>query len=153
MRYCLKTIEMTQVCGSGNSDFNNAFVCLFFFFFFFVSVFISQCTVGYMTILSPFWKGLYCKRKEFTLWERIHSFKRVEDFSLWEQIVPLTVDPFQKRLGVQEDKQKVIKNYILCQYGRHYENMPIQIYWKFYHQRMIVFRWKILIFFILLLKK
>ena len=29
----------------------------------------------------------------------------------------------------------------------HYENTPIQIYWKFYHQKMKIFRWKILIIF------
>ena len=33
-----------------------------------------------------------------------------------------------------------------------YENMPIQIYWKLYHQTMKIFRWKILIFFLFLLK-
>ena len=27
----------------------------------------------------------------------------------------------------------------------HYENTPFQIYWKFYHQTLKVFRWKILI--------
>ena len=32
------------------------------------------------------------------------------------------------------------------------ENMPIQIYWKFYHQKMKIFREKNLIFFIFLLK-
>ena len=32
----------------------------------------------------------------------------------------------------------------------HYENIPIQIYWKFYHQKMKIFRWKILIFFYVL---
>ena len=26
------------------------------------------------------------------------------------------------------------------QVGLHYENMPIQIYWKFYHQKMKIFR-------------
>ena len=36
--------------------------------------------------------------------------------------------------------------------NKHYENTPIQIYWKFYHQKMKIFRWKILIFFIFLLK-
>ena len=30
----------------------------------------------------------------------------------------------------------------------HYENTPIQIYWKFYHQKLNIFRWKILIFFL-----
>ena len=25
-------------------------------------------------------------------------------------------------------------------YNGHYENMPIQIYWKFYHQKMKIFR-------------
>ena len=34
----------------------------------------------------------------------------------------------------------------------HYENMPIYIYWKFHHQKLKVFRKKILIFFIFLLK-
>ena len=34
----------------------------------------------------------------------------------------------------------------------HYENMPIQIYWTFYHQKMKIFRWKIMIIFIFLLK-
>ena len=34
----------------------------------------------------------------------------------------------------------------------HYENMPIQIYWKFYHQKVKIFRWKILIYFMFLLK-
>ena len=29
----------------------------------------------------------------------------------------------------------------------HYENTPIQIYWKFYNQKWKIFRWKILIFF------
>ena len=36
--------------------------------------------------------------------------------------------------------------------GSHYENTPIQMYWKFYHQKMKIFRWKILIFFTFLLK-
>ena len=31
----------------------------------------------------------------------------------------------------------------------HYENMPIQTYWKFYHQKMNIFRKKILIFFLI----
>ena len=34
----------------------------------------------------------------------------------------------------------------------HYENMPIQIYWKSYHQKNEYFQIKILIFFIFLLK-
>ena len=34
----------------------------------------------------------------------------------------------------------------------HYENMPIQIYWQFYHQIMKIFRQKSPIFFIFLLK-
>ena len=34
----------------------------------------------------------------------------------------------------------------------HYENMPIQIYWKFYHQKIEKFQIKILIFLIFLLK-
>ena len=34
----------------------------------------------------------------------------------------------------------------------HYENTPIQIYWKFYHQKNENFQIKILIFFIFLLK-
>ena len=34
----------------------------------------------------------------------------------------------------------------------HYENTPIQIYWKFYHQKMKIFRSNFLIFFIFLLK-
>ena len=33
-----------------------------------------------------------------------------------------------------------------------YENTPIQIYWEFYHTKMKIFRWKILIFFLFLLK-
>ena len=31
----------------------------------------------------------------------------------------------------------------------HYENMPIQIYWKFYHIKMKIFRWKMPIFFLI----
>ena len=34
----------------------------------------------------------------------------------------------------------------------HYENTPIQIYWNFHHQKLKVFRIKIRIFFIFLLK-
>ena len=34
----------------------------------------------------------------------------------------------------------------------HYENTPIQIYWKFHHQKTENFQIKILIFFIFLLK-
>ena len=29
----------------------------------------------------------------------------------------------------------------------HYENTPIQIYWEFYHQKIKIFRWKILVVF------
>ena len=39
----------------------------------------------------------------------------------------------------------------ICSSGllyHHYENMPIQIYWKFYNQKMKIFRQKFLIFFI-----
>ena len=42
-------------------------------------------------VLSPFWKGVYAKRKEF-----VPSFL-------------FRVDPFNKGLGVQESKQEVIK--------------------------------------------
>ena len=35
---------------------------------------------------------------------------------------------------------------------KHYENTPIQIYWKFHHQKNKSFQIKILIFFIFLLK-
>ena len=34
----------------------------------------------------------------------------------------------------------------------HYENKPIQIYWKFYHQKNENFQIKIMIFFLFLLK-
>ena len=36
--------------------------------------------------------------------------------------------------------------------GTHYENTPIQIYWKFHHQKTESFQIKILISFIFLLK-
>ena len=36
--------------------------------------------------------------------------------------------------------------------NKHYENAPIQIHWKVYHQTMAIFHIKILIFFIFLLK-
>ena len=45
-----------------------------------------------------------------------------------------------------ENSSKIIAQQIF------YENMPIQIYWKFYHQRMKIFRLKSLTFFIFLLK-
>ena len=35
---------------------------------------------------------------------------------------------------------------------KHYENTPIQIHWKFYHQKMAIFQKMFLIFFIFLLK-
>ena len=38
------------------------------------------------------------------------------------------------------------------QIATHYENMPIQMYWKFYHQKMTIFREKNLIFLIFPLK-
>ena len=39
------------------------------------------------------------------------------------------------------------------QKNKHYKNTPIQIYWKFYHQKKIEnFQIKILIFFLFLLK-
>ena len=37
-------------------------------------------------------------------------------------------------------------------FAKHYENTPIQIYWKFYHQKMAIFQIKKLIFYIFLLK-
>ena len=40
----------------------------------------------------------------------------------------------------------------MCMYALHYENMPIQIYWKFYHLKMKIFKEKIVIFFKFLLK-
>ena len=43
-----------------------------------------------------------------------------------------------------------IKNFVTVR--THYENMPIQMYWKFYHQKMKIFREKNLIFFIFPLK-
>ena len=39
-----------------------------------------------------------------------------------------------------------------CNKNTHYENTPIQIYWKFHHQKTESFQIKILIFFIFLLK-
>ena len=41
---------------------------------------------------------------------------------------------------------------ILAGKSLHYENMPIQIYWKFYHQKNENFQINILIFFLFLLK-
>ena len=35
---------------------------------------------------------------------------------------------------------------------KHYENKPIQVYWKFYNQKIENFQIKILIFFLFLLK-
>ena len=45
-------------------------------------------------------------------------------------------------------RNKLVRRYVFS----HYENMPIQIYRKFYHQKMKIFRKKNLIFFIFLLK-
>ena len=42
--------------------------------------------------------------------------------------------------------------YTYLPFRSHYENMPIQIYWKFYNQKEENFQIKILIFFIFLLK-
>ena len=42
--------------------------------------------------------------------------------------------------------------YRLSSYVYHYENTPIQIYWKFYHQKNENFQIKNLIFFLFLLK-
>ena len=46
----------------------------------------------------------------------------------------------------------LVKSGIQLNIFLHYENTPIQIYGKFYHQKIKIFRWKILIFFIFLLK-
>ena len=46
----------------------------------------------------------------------------------------------------------ILKLHLTFGQTEHYENMPIQIYWKFHHQKMKIFRYKILIFFIFLLK-
>ena len=32
--------------------------------------------------------------------------------------------------------------FIACIFFQNYENMPVQIYWKFYHQKMKIFRYK-----------
>ena len=42
-----------------------------------------------------------------------------------------------------EDNKQFISNIPRTNYKRkayHYENMPIQIYWKFYHQKMKILR-------------
>ena len=44
-----------------------------------------------------------------------------------------------------------MKFYVVCLI--HYENMPIQIYWKFYNQKEENFQIKILIFFYIFLLK
>ena len=44
------------------------------------------------------------------------------------------------------------ENMVLLKSDLHYENIPIQIYWKFYNQKRENFQIKILIFFIFLLK-
>ena len=51
-------------------------------------------------------------------------------------------------LGMLQENQQPVTGIFFKQY----ENMPFQIYWKFYHQNMKIFRRKILIFFIFLLK-
>ena len=33
-----------------------------------------------------------------------------------------------------------IYSYVLWEAAYHYKNMPIQIYWKFYHEKMKIFR-------------
>ena len=57
-------------------------------------------------------------------------------FKIWSTICP----------------HEVIFMSVIEQLNFYYENMPIQIYWKFNHQKMIIFRQKILKFFMFLLK-
>ena len=52
-----------------------------------------------------------------------------------------------------KEKAKFVKNVAeVKDLSTHYENMPIQIYWAFYHQKMKTVGWKILVVFIFLLK-
>ena len=52
------------------------------------------------------------------------------------------------RLGIDSHPNSSMESY-----SSHYKNTPIKIYWKFYYQKKKkIFRWKILIFFIFLLK-
>ena len=64
----------------------------------------------------------------------------------------MTVEPAEERKKKKKEKKannrkdtKEIKH-------AHYENTPIQIYWKFHHQKTPNFPIKILIFFTFLLK-
>ena len=45
-----------------------------------------------------------------------------------------------------------VKQKSAFKHAQHYENTPIQIYWKFHHQKTESFQLKILIFFLFLLK-
>ena len=50
-------------------------------------------------------------------------------------LTPYLYDKMNEHVNKACEKQ--IHN---MRWEQHYENMPIQIYWKFYHQKMKIFR-------------
>ena len=49
-------------------------------------------------------------------------------------------EPFEQIIKYLSDKRNHVNSGENWSSGFHYENMPIQKYWKFYHQKMKIFR-------------
>ena len=47
---------------------------------------------------------------------------------------------YQKPMATRTQYYQPLCQMFLLELPLHYENLPIQIYWKFYHQNMKIFR-------------
>ena len=77
---------------------------------------------------------------------RIHVGKIITFQSQREKTYFLTCSPNEDSNQPAQSDQRL--RFMKKAASLHYENTPIQMYWKFYHQKMKIFREKNLIFFI-----
>ena len=66
--------------------------------------------------------------------KKIVSF-RTKSLPKWRQLS--NTGYISKKIIERQRKKRTFWNVSLT---KHYENMPVQIYWKFYHQKMKIFR-------------
>ena len=64
------------------------------------------------------------------------TLKEIDGLSR-ESPVQIVLLPSEKRSALKEKNLLPLRSMF---FALHYEDMPIQIYWKFYHQKLKIFR-------------
>ena len=98
-----------------------------------------------LTSLHELWilKKKKKKKKKKLGGTKTHSQSAKDEKSIIDNHSILSV---KFAVNIKENKSKLpaflVKHHKRPYKARHYENMPIQIYWKFYHQKMNIFQIK-----------